>query len=161
MGKRADALAGRLEQGAAALARFAEALTDVEWRTRVPGDGRMIGVVVHHVADVYPLEVQIAQTVASGKPIAGVTWAAVADMNAKHAADNAGVTKAAALEHLKRNSKTAADAVRKFSDEELDRAAAVSLNGDATLTAQFVLEDHAVRHSVHHLAKMRAALGHD
>jgi hypothetical protein len=51
--------------------------------------------------------------------------------------------------------------VRKFSDEELDRAAAVSLNGDATLTAQFVLEDHAVRHSLHHLAKMRAAVGHD
>jgi hypothetical protein len=89
MGKRADALADRLELGAAALARFADTLTDAEWRTRVPGDGRMIGVVVHHVADVYPLEVQIAQTVASGQPIAGVTWAAVADMNAKHAADKA------------------------------------------------------------------------
>jgi len=116
---------------------------------------------VHHVADVYPLEVQIAQTVASGQPIAGVTWAAVAEMNAKHAAGNASVTRAAAIEHLKRNSKAAADAVRKFSDEQLDRAAGVSLNGDAPLTAQFVLEDHAVRHSFHHLAKMKAAVGHD
>ncbi len=161
MGKRADALADRLGEGAAALAQFAEKLTDAEWRTRLQGDGRLIGVVVHHVADVYPLEIQIAQTVASGKPIAGVTWAAVADMNAKHAAENANVTKAAAIEHLKRNSKAAADAVRKFSDEELDRAAAVSLNGDAPLTAQFVLEDHAVRHSFHHLAKMRSTVGHD
>jgi hypothetical protein len=161
MGKRADALADRLEHGAAALARFAGALTEQEWKTRLPGDGRMIGVVVHHVADVYPLEVQIAQAVASGKPIAGVTWAVVADMNAKHAGDNATVTKAAAIEHLKRNSAAAAAAVRKFSDEELDRAATVSLKGDATLTAQFVLEDHAVRHSLHHLAKMKAALGHD
>jgi len=161
MAKRADALADRLEQGAAALATFAGSLTDAEWRMRVPGDGRMIGVVVHHVADVYPLEVQIAQTVASGQPIAGVTWAAVAEMNAKHAADHASVTRAAAIEHLKRNSKAAADAVRTFSDEQLDRAAAVSLNGDAPLTAQFVLEDHAVRHSFHHLAKMKAAVGHD
>ena len=161
MGKRADVLADRLEEGAAALARCAEKLTDAEWRARLPGDGRQIGVVVHHVADVYPLEIQIAQTVASGKPIAGVTWAAVADMNAKHAADNASVTKAAAIEHLRKNSRAAADAVRKFSDQELDRAAAVSLNGDAPLTAQFVLEDHAVRHSFHHLAKIRATVGHD
>jgi hypothetical protein len=161
MGKRSDALATRLEQGAAALERFAGALTDAEWRTHLPGDGRMIGVVVHHVADVYPLEIQLAQVLASGKPIEGVTWAAVAEMNAKHAADNAGVTKAAAVEHLKRNSKVAADAVRKLTDEELDRAAPVSLNGDAPLTAQFFVEDHALRHSFHHLAKMRAAVGHN
>jgi hypothetical protein len=34
----------------------------------------------------------------------------------------------------------------------------VSLNADAPLTCQFFLEDHAVRHSYHHLAKIRAAL---
>ena len=44
------------------------------------------------------------------------------------------------------------------SDEELDRAAAVSLNAGAPLTCQFFLEDHAVRHSYHHLARIRAAL---
>jgi len=37
----------------------------------------------------------------------------------------------------------------------------VSLCGDAPLTAQFFIEDHALRHSFHHLAKMRAAVGHD
>ena len=37
-------------------------------------------------------------------------------------------------------------------------AAAVSLYADAPLTAQFVLEDHAVRHSYHHLARIRATL---
>ena len=159
MRKRSDALATRLEQGAAALADFVEGLTEQEWKTRLPGDGRMIGVVVHHVADVYPLEIQLAQVLASGRAIEGVTWAAVAEMNAKHAVDNAGVTKAAALEHLKRNSKVASDAVRKLTDEELDRAAPVSLNGDAPLTAQFFIEDHALRHSFHHLARMRAAVG--
>jgi hypothetical protein len=30
--------------------------------------------------------------------------------------------------------------------------------GNAPLTCQFWLEDHAVRHSFHHLAKIRAAL---
>src|SRR5262249_18791948 len=101
------------------------------------------------------------QKVASGKPIEGATWAAVAEMNSKHAADNAAVTKAEAIAHLKRNSKAAAEAIRQFTDQELDRAAAVSLNGDAPLTAQFVLEDHAARHSYHHPAKLRAAVGHN
>jgi hypothetical protein len=30
--------------------------------------------------------------------------------------------------------------------------------GNALLTTQFFLEDHAVRHSFHHLAKIRATL---
>jgi len=34
----------------------------------------------------------------------------------------------------------------------------VSLNANAPLTCQFILEDHAVRHSYHHLARIRAAL---
>jgi hypothetical protein len=53
--QRAQALADRLEQGARALAALAGSLTDAEWQTRLPGDGRKIGVVVHHVASVYPV----------------------------------------------------------------------------------------------------------
>lgn len=159
MGRRADALADRIEQGASALAAFAEGLTDAEWRTPVPKDGRTVGVMVHHVGNMYPIEIELAQTIAAGKPIAGVTWDAVAGINAKHAHDHAAVSKQEALDFLRRNSKAAADAVRKFTDEELDRAAPVSLNADAPLTAQFFIEDQALSHSFHHLAKVRAALG--
>jgi len=157
-GNRANALAERLEQGARALADAARRLTDAEWQTRIPGDGRKIGVVVHHVATMYPLEIQLAQSLAAGQPIAGVTWEAVHDINAKHATEHDAVTKEAALELLERNSAAAAAAIRALSDEELDRAAAVSLNEDAPLTCQFFLEDHAVRHSYHHLARLRRAL---
>lgn len=159
MTTRAERLASRLEQGASALAEFAEQLTDAQWRTPLPVDGRPIGVVVHHVAFMYPIEVDVARTVASGKPVVGLTYDdAIKKVNAKHAAENAKVSKKEALELLRKNSAAAAAAVRAFSDAELDRAAAVSLNADAPLTAQFVLEDHAVRHSYHHLAKIRAAV---
>jgi uncharacterized damage-inducible protein DinB len=158
MTTRTEQLASRLEQGAKALAEFAEHLSDAQWRKPLPGDGRSVGVVVHHVASMYPIEVDIARTVASGKPIVGLTYEdAVKKMNAKHAADNAKAPKKDTLDLLRRNSAAAAAAVRAFSDPELDRAAPVSLNSDAPLTAQFVLEDHAVRHSYHHLAKIRAA----
>jgi hypothetical protein len=156
--QRAHALADRLEQGARALAAFANGLTDAQWRTRVPHDGRTIGVIVHHVASVYPLEIQLAQTLAAGQPVEGVTMDAVNEMNAQHAAENNAVTKEAALDLLRRNSTAAAAAIRALSDEQLAQAAPVSLYADAPLTCQFVLEDHAVRHSYHHLARLRRAL---
>ncbi len=162
MGRRAEALAARIEEGAAGLAAFVEKLSDAEWKKTVPGSGRdnrSVGVAVHHVASVYPIEVDLARAIGSGKAVTEVTWDAVAQMNAGHAKENAGVTKAAALELLKKNSRDAAAGVRKFTDEELDSAAPFSLSFGAPVTAQFVLEDHAVRHSWHHLARIRAALG--
>jgi hypothetical protein len=155
---RANALAERLEQGARALAALASSLTEIEWQTPIPKDGRKIGVVVHHVGNMYPIEIQLAQTLASGQPIAGVTWDAVHEINAGHAKEFDAVTKDAALDFLQRNSAAAAAAIRALSDAELDRAAPVSLNSDAPLTCQFFLEDHAVRHSYHHLARIQAAL---
>jgi hypothetical protein len=158
MTKRSNALAERLEQGALALAELATSLTDEEWNTRLQHDGRTVGVIVHHVASVYPVEIGLAQTVAGGMPVTGVTPEDIDKMNAAHAKENAKVTKEAALQLLRQNSDAAAAAIREMSDEELDRATTVSLYSDAPLTTQFVLEDHAVRHSYYHLARIERAL---
>jgi|SRR5579883_495457 len=156
--QRSEALAARLEGGAAALANFAASLSETEWQARIPGDGRKIGVVVHHVASMYPIEIQLAGLLASGQPVTGVTWDVVATINRDHAIENENVSKGAALALLEANSAAAAAAIRAFTDEQLDGAAPVSLNSDAPLTCQFFLEDHAVRHSYHHLAGIREAL---
>ena len=158
MGARADALADRIALGARTLAAFAEGMSDTEWRTKVLPDGRTAGVIVHHVGTMYPIEVDLARTLASGKPIAGLTWGNVAEINAKHAREHAGTTKREALDLLLGSAKAAAEAARGFSDRELDTAATCSLYGDAPVTAQFFIEDHALRHSWHHLAKIRTAL---
>jgi hypothetical protein len=156
--QRANDLAIRLEQGAHALSSLAAGLNNVDWGLALPHDGRTVGVVVHHVASMYPLEIQLAQTIAAGKAIENVTAVDVDQINAKHAADFAGVTKDATLDLLRRNSAAAAAAIRAFSDDELNRAVPVSLYGDAPLTCQFFLEDHAVRHSYHHLARIRRTM---
>jgi hypothetical protein len=158
MSHRSEALAVRLEAGAAALAAFASTLSETEWQMRLPNDGRKVGVVVHHVANMYPIEIHLATLLAAGKPVTDVTWDAVDTINRDHAKQNDGVTQEAALALLAANSAAAAAAIRAFTDEELDCAAPVSLNSDAPLTCQFMLEDHAVRHSYHHLARLRAAL---
>jgi hypothetical protein len=158
MTRRADALADRLEQGANTLADLAATLTDAEWRVRLPGDGRTVGVIVHHVATMYPLEIELAQAVAAGNAITGVTWEAVHDINATHASEHGGTTREEAITLLRRNSALAAEAIRGLRDEELDRAAPNSLYHDTPLTCQFFIEDHAMRHSWHHTAGIRRAL---
>ena len=158
--RRAAALAERIEEGAAGLATFAEGLSEAEWLLPVSAtDRRSVGVIVNHVASVYPVEIEVAKTIASGQAITEVTWEAIADMNAKHATDQAATTKEATLELVRRNSRAAAAAVREFTDEQLDQAAPFSLSFGAPVTAQFVIEDHSLRHSWHHLARIRKAIG--
>lgn len=156
---RSHALAERLERGAIALTRFAEGLTDAEWKRSTPHDGRTVGVIVHHVATIYPLEIELALQLSRNEAIVDVTWTEVARINAAHAQEYEHVSRRDALELLARNSADAAQAIRDMSETQLDGAAAISLYADAPLTCQFFLEDHAVRHSYHHLARLRRAVG--
>jgi hypothetical protein len=151
---RANALADRLEQGARALAAFASGLSDEQWQTRVPKDGRKVGVTVHHVASVL-IEIQPRAVLAGG-------------IRSRRAWDAStmkpGTPKRTTPSRKRRrwicSSATARQPRRQsaLSDEALDRAAPASLYSEAPITCQFMLEDHAVRHSYHHLARLRAAL---
>lgn len=156
MNQRVTALVNRLEQGTNLLATYAEGLTPQQWATPVNQDGRTIGILVHHVANMYPLEMQLAQTIADGQAIIGVTWDPVADINAKHAAEHAAPDRMATLTLLRQNSAAAATAMRTLTDAQLDVAVPNSLYGDTPLTLQFWLEDHSISHSYKHLANIKA-----
>jgi len=160
LSRRAESLANRIEEGAEILVAVAETLSEAEWALPASStDRRSIGVIVHHVAAVYPIEIDLARAISRGEAVTEVTWEVVAELNAKHAQELGVVSKAVALELLRRNSREAADAVRAFTDDELGHAAPFSLSYGAPVTAQFVIEDHALRHSWHHLAKIRKAVG--
>ena len=91
MSRRAELLADRIEQGAAGLAAFAEGISEAEWHTPVSvTDRRSVGVIVHHVASMYPIEIDVAKAVAGGNAVTDVTWDVVAEINAKHAQDAGG-----------------------------------------------------------------------
>ena len=160
MSNRSEVLAKRLENGVRELVQLASTLNDEQWTTKISEhDPRTVGVVVHHVGTMYPIEIDLAQKLAAGQAVEGVTWDAVHELNANHAREHAACTKEEAIELVQRNSRAAAAAVRALSDEQLDTAAGLSLNGDGPRTCQFMLEDHAVGHAWHHLLKIRKALG--
>jgi hypothetical protein len=159
MSARSEALASRVEDGARQLADFAGSCSEAEWQTISPNEGRSVGVLVHHVATMYPIEVQLVQTLASGKPIAGVSWDDVDGINARHAEEHARTSRDETLALLRSNSAAAAAAIRALGDAELDQAAPISLNADAPLTTQYFIEQHPLAHPYAHMASIKAALG--
>ena len=100
----------------------------------------------------------LASTLTDAEWQTGVTMADVHAMNANHAKEHEAVTKATAIALLQSHSAVASAAIRALTDQQLDNAAPASLYDGAPITCQFMLEDHAVRHSYHHLAGIRAAL---
>ena len=140
MSTRANQLADRIENGANQLIAFAEKLSQTEWQTVCPSEKRPIGVLIHHVASSYPVEMNLIQTLASGKAIEGVTWDMVDKMNSEHANSQAECSQTETLTLLKENSSLAAESVRSMSDEQLDFAAPISLNSDTPLTTQYFIE---------------------
>jgi hypothetical protein len=161
MPTRGEQLATRIEDGAAALAAFAEGLTDLQWRTVVPRDGRTMGVLVHHVASMYPIEMDVIYLALKGEPIMDVTWEKVAAINAAHARANPVPDRAVALALLQRNAREAAQGVRILTGEELSRAVPCALAYGATVSIQFIIEDHPLRHPWHHMARMRSVIMED
>jgi len=156
MSKRAQDLAKRLQQGADELIAFVEPLSDAEWQTLCP-DGRPVGVVVHHVASSYTVEVDLVRKLASGQAISGITPEMVNEGNAQHAEEHVETGKAETLDLLRRNSALAAEAIGALNDEELDRVSPISLNRYIPLSTQYFIEDHPVSHSYHHLMSIQAA----
>lgn len=159
MNMRSEALAQRVLEGHRRLIDFIEGCSDAEWVTRVPNEERPVGVVIHHVASMLPIEVDFIKILASGKAIAGITSDEVDQMNAQHADENVSSTKDETLAILKRNSEITIAAIRKLTDEQLDRAATVSLHWEVPLTTQYFIEDHPLTHSYAHLSSIRDALG--
>ena len=152
---RSEMLAQRVEEAHKKVVDFIEGCSDELWETVVPSEGRTVGTVIHHIAAVLPAEVDLTKTIASGNSISGVTMEMVDQMNTQHAHESSAHTKEETLILLKEKSSLALAAIRAFTDEELDRAAPVSLHWDAPLTAQYFIEAHPISHPYQHLASIK------
>lgn len=158
MPTRAEQLATRIEEGAVALRAFAEGLTDLQWRTIVPRDGRTMGVLVHHVASMYPLQMDLVRMALLGDPIRDVTWEKIAKLNAAHAKANPSPERRETIGQLMVHARQAAQGVALLTGEQLSRAVPFSLSFGASMTVQYIIEDHPVRHPWHHMARMREVI---
>jgi hypothetical protein len=159
MSARAETLAKQFEAQAAEMTAEIEKLTDADWKKVTSAEKWPVGVTAHHVAGAHEPIAGMLKTVASGQTMPPFTMQMLDEMNARHAKDFAGCTKAETLELHKKGVAAAAATVRGLSDAELDRSGTV-LTGMPAMTAQQIVENIMISHVKEHLGSIRATVGH-
>lgn len=154
MGARAESLAKQFEAKAAEMTGAITKLSDADWKKVTSAEKWSVGVTAHHVAGGHEGILGIVKTIASGQSIPNFTMAMLDEMNAKHAREQAGCTKAETLALHEKGAAAAAATVRALSDAELDRSGTV-LTGVPPMTTQQVVEGILISHITGHLGSIR------
>jgi uncharacterized protein (TIGR03083 family) len=158
MSARAESLAKQFEAKAAEMTALISNLSDADWKKTTSAEGWSVGVTAHHVAGAHEAICGIVKTLASGQSIPNFTMAMLNDLNAKHAREHAGCTRAETLTLHQKGAAAAAAALRALSDAELDRSGTV-LAEAPPLTTQQAIEGILINHITEHLGSIRKTLG--
>jgi len=158
MSARAESLAKKYEAKAAELTATIQKLSDADWKKVTAAEKWPVGVTAHHVAGAHEPISNIVKTLAAGQSIPGFTPAMLDDMNAKHAKDFAGCTKAETLALHEKGVKTAAAVVRGLSDADLEKSGTV-LAGIPAMTTHQAVEGILINHIEDHLGSIRKTVG--
>lgn len=158
MGARAETLAKQFEAKAGELGGTIEKLSDAEWKKVTTAEKWPVGVTAHHVAGAHEGISGMVKTLASGQALPPFNMAMLDEMNAKHAKEFAGCTKAETLALHQKGAASAATIVRGLSDSELDRSG-VLLTGMSPMTVQQIVEGILINHITEHLDSIRATVG--
>jgi len=151
-------LAERIEQGAEEFIAAVESLSDEQWQTPCGSEQRSVGVLVHHVGTMYPIEADVVRMLAENGEAPGVDWPAVHGINANHATTNAAADKSAAIALVRNNVQAAVETVRGLSDAQLDRVAPNALAWNAPMTVQNFIENHPIAHPYSQLESIQIGL---
>jgi hypothetical protein len=158
MGVKSEALAKQFEAKVQDATAVLEKLSDADWKKTTPGEKWTVGVVAHHVAGGHEGISGIIKTVAGGQSIPNFTLDLLHEMNAKHAKEFSGATKAETVALHKKNAGAAAAVVRGLSDEVLDRTGTV-LTGVPPMSVEQIITNILINHVDEHVRSIRAAVG--
>jgi hypothetical protein len=158
MASRAEDLAKQFEAKASEATAALERLGDADWKKVTTAEKWSVGVTAHHIASSHELIAGIIKTIAGGQPGPNLSMDVIHEMNAKHAQDHAGCTKAETLALHKQGAAVAAETVRGLSDAQLDRSGAV-LAGMPPMSAAQLAGGLLVGHVDEHLGSIRATVG--
>ena len=158
MGARAESLAKQFETKAAEMTAVIKGLSEVDWKKTTEAEKWPVGVTAHHVAQGHEGILGIVKTLAAGQSIPNFTMDMLNEMNAKHAKEQAGCTKAETLALHEKGAAAAAATVRGLSDAELDKKGTV-LTGMPAMTTQQVVESILINHVNDHMGSIRKTVG--
>jgi mycothiol maleylpyruvate isomerase-like protein len=158
MGQRSEVLANQFEQAVADFAKAVQGCSDAQWGALCNAEGWSVAQTAQHVSGQFPLEMEFITAAAEGRPLPGYS---LDDINAKNdgrAAKNAGATRDNVVRELRDGAASTAAYIRALSDEQLDRAGALPLANNASVSTQQLIEGPVlIAHVTGHLESIRGA----
>jgi uncharacterized protein (TIGR03083 family) len=155
MAAKSEALAKQFETKAQEVTGVLERLSDADWKKTTSSEKWTVGVVAHHMAGSHEGISNIIKAVAAGKSMGNFTMEMLHDMNAKHAQEHAGASKAETIALHKKSAATAAAVVRGLSDADLGKSGSV-LSGMPPMSVEQVINMILLNHIEEHLKSIRA-----
>jgi hypothetical protein len=157
MSTRSEALARTFEAKASDATAVFERLSDADWKKVTAAEQWSVGVTAHHIAVSHETLAGLIKALADGKE-PNVPLDAIHALNATHAREHAGCTKAETIALHRKNAAAAAARVRGLTDEQLDRSGA-AIAGLPAMTPAQLAGGLLCGHVDEHLGSIKATVG--
>ncbi len=158
MGAKAEAFVKQYEAKVQEATAVLEKLSEADWKKTTAAEKWTVGVTAHHVAGAHEPIANIVKTLADGQSIPHFTMQMLDEMNAKHAVEHAGCTKAETIALHKQGAAKAAAMVRGLSDEQLAKRGTV-FTGEPPMSAEEMISRALLGHIDDHYGSIRKTVG--
>ena len=158
MAAKAEALAKQFDEKVQEATAVLERLTDADWKKTTMAEKWTVAATAHHLASSYERVPQIITTIATGQTMPHFTPQMLDQMNAKHAEEFAGCTRAETLALHKKGAAAAAAVLRNLSDEQLAKSGTV-FAGLPPMTAEQLAQRALINHTDEHYGSIRKTIG--
>src|SRR5947208_9866149 len=158
-GAKREALARQFEGKDRAAVATLEKLGDAEWKKMTAAEKWTVGVTAHHLAGALEVVAGIVTGIVSGGPSRGnFTRAMLDEMNAEHAKEHAGCTRAETLALLQKGAARAFAVVRGLNDDQLAKSGTVFTDAPP-MTAEQLIMLGLLGHIDDHMGSIRKTVG--
>jgi hypothetical protein len=159
MGAKTEALAKQFEGKARDAAGTLQKLGDADWKKVTAAEKWTVGVTAHHLAGGLGAVAGIVTGLVSGTPSGGnFTRAMLDEMNARHAKEHAGCTRAETLALFQKGTATAVAVVRGLHDDQLAKSGTV-FTDLPPMTAEQLIMGGLLGHIDEHMGSIRKTVG--
>ena len=159
MGTKTEELARQFEAKSRDAMATLEKLGEADWTKVTEAEKWPVGVTAHHLASVLEPISSMIKAVAARQAPGDLSMELIHEMNARHARDFAGCTRAETIDLHRKGSATAAATIRGLSDAELAASGTV-LKGLPPMTAEQLIAGGLLGHIDEHYGSIRKTVGH-
>ena len=158
MRAKSEALAQQFEAKAREAVALVDQVQETDWKKVAAAEQWTVGVTAHHLASAFETVAGIVTAMVAGQPRRDFTRAMLDALNAGHAKEHAGCTKAETLALLRKGASKTAGVIRGLTDEQLTKSETVFTDAPP-MTVEQLVTLALIGHSQEHCASIRSTVG--